>query len=338
MKTLKARPQQLLVDHSLQVAELAARFGVKADVAETARCAGLLHDCGKALQSFQDYVEDLEAGKPVRRGDAPHSPASARRVYGLMAGSRSISEILANVIYAHHGSLYDFVTPNGEADLTDRTLQVVSECVDDIPASAPDAQALAGEFMSSVMRLHTEDQAFGSSMLIKFIYSCLVDADRLDAYLFETGKSYSNERMNWEPLCEKLETHLSMLSKEGDIAAVRHKVSGQCFKAAARRRGIYRLSVPTGGGKTLSSLRFAMNHAKIHNMDRIIYVIPYLSITEQVVLEIRKALGDFDDCVLEHHSDFLPDDRAYYKVRPYVLITSACGLLEFCLKRAVGII
>ena len=89
---------------------------------------------------------------------------------------------------------------------------------------------------------------------------------------------------------------------------MRNDVSRQCAKAGLREIGIYTLEVPTGGGKTLSSLRFALEHAREHNLDRIIYVIPYLSILSQTALDIREALDTDSDTVLEHHSNVLPDD------------------------------
>ena len=117
----------------------------------------------------------------------------------------------------------------------------------------------------------------------------------------------------------ELNKYLSKLTAENNksdkaIIELRNDISRQCAEAGLREIGIYTLEVPTGGGKTLSSLRFALEHARKHNLDRIIYVIPYLSILSQTAIEMRSALNADNETVLEHHSNVLPDDPEYYKL------------------------
>ena len=98
------------------------------------------------------------------------------------------------------------------------------------------------------------------------------------------------------------------------MSVLRKIVSDNCKVAGLREIGIYKLEIITGGGKTFASLRFALEHARHHKLDRIIYVIPYLSIISQTAKEIRTALDLDENMVLEHHSSFLPDDEQYYKL------------------------
>lgn len=338
-----ARPGQLLRKHLLNVAELAASFGGKANVSKLARSAGASHDWGKKTTEFQDYVrsqKNREDAQRVRRSEAPHAPLSAKCAYDALAGVLPIAEIIANVVYAHHGALHDFISPGGDAVLADK-LNAISGRADFSAGTDLGAKALLPEFQLALSGLHKEDLAFGASMLIKYAYSCLVDADRLDAYLFEAGKDYVPQQIDWSPLCERLERHLGEIKDDSEIAGIRRLVSEQCAGAAKRERGIYRLAVPTGGGKTLSGLRFALNHARLRRMDRIIYVIPYLSVTDQTAADIRKALGEYGDCVLEHHSNFLPDEPAFYKLHTGrwdapIIITTQVQFLESIFSAKAG--
>ena len=164
-------------------------------------------------------------------------------------------------------------------------------------------------------------------MLTKFVYSCLVDADRLDAYLFENGLEYKPSNPDWDSFLARLVKKLGTFDATSEIGAFRRQVSDSCAQAGAREQGIYKLEVPTGGGKTLASLRFALEHAKRHGLERVIYVIPYLSILSQTAQDIRHTLDADEFTVLEHHSGFLPDEPTYYKLQtdrwdaPVVLTT-----------------
>ena len=139
-------------------------------------------------------------------------------------------------------------------------------------------------------------------------------------------------------MLSRLEDHLMGIAAKQDstsseISAMRETVSNQCAESGMRECGIYQLCVPTGGGKTLSSLRFALVHAKNHSMRRIIYVIPYLSILDQTAMAIRDAIGGDDQIVLEHHSNILPDDPVFYKLHTdrwdsHIILTTQVQFLE----------
>ena len=168
-----------------------------------------------------------------------------------------------------------------------------------------------------------QSQEFKYGLSARYLLSCLIDADRLDTADFEfpsnyTIRNYGNYR-NWDELLSKLDIKLQEFADKPDkneVDELRQEVSKACLDFALKPKGIYQLTVPTGGGKTLSSLRFALNHAKKHGMDRIFYIIPYTSIIDQNADEVRKILEDKDEkgnflnkVVLEHHSNIIDEQN-----------------------------
>lgn len=145
---------------------------------------------------------------------------------------------------------------------------------------------------------------FALGLFAKYIYSCLIDADRLDAYLFESRKPYAPASIDWKTLTSRFEQEIAKKPKNDPINQIRAEISEKCKHAGGRDTGIYRLSLPTGSGKTLSSFRFALHHALKTGKKRIIYVIPYLSITTQTAGELRDILKleKDSDLLLEHYS------------------------------------
>ena len=145
---------------------------------------------------------------------------------------------------------------------------------------------------------------FYLGLLVKLIYSRLVDADRTDAACFETRKQYRPNTVDWQNLISRLDKSMRSFDSSSEINRIRHQINEQCCLAGARETGIYRLSIPTGGGKTLASLNFALHHALKTGKHRIIYVIPYLSITTQTAKTFRDVLGlnADSDVLLEHYS------------------------------------
>ncbi|WP_337927056.1 DEAD/DEAH box helicase [Bifidobacterium adolescentis] len=145
---------------------------------------------------------------------------------------------------------------------------------------------------------------FYLGLLVKLIYSRLVDADRTDAACFETRKQYRPNTVDWQNLISRLDKSMRSFDSSSEINRIRYQINEQCCLAGARETGIYRLSIPTGGGKTLASLNFALHHALKTGKCRIIYVIPYLSITTQTAKTFRDVLGlnADSDVLLEHYS------------------------------------
>lgn len=156
-------------------------------------------------------------------------------------------------------------------------------------------------------------------LLVRSLFSCLIDADRIDTADFEhPGLARRRLRGNYEPwevLIERLEARLRTFTLRHPIDALRQDISRHCLDNAAGRQGIYTLTVPTGGGKTLASLRFALHHARGHKLDRVIYVIPFTSIIDQNADVVRRILEpegvEAGSVVLEHHSNLTPEEQSW---------------------------
>lgn len=159
----------------------------------------------------------------------------------------------------------------------------------------------------------------------RYLFSSLLDADRYDTYLFEAGREPELEQNLpelWNGLAANLEEHLQKFPADTPINRKRQEISEQCYAFSCHGTGIFRLSVPTGSGKTMASLRYALNCAKQTEKERIFYIAPYKSILDQNAAEIRKALAlDNDAILLEHHGDVVVDDEQKEKVERHLLLT-----------------
>ncbi|MDR1735961.1 MAG: CRISPR-associated helicase Cas3' [Oscillospiraceae bacterium] len=309
-----ARPGQSLKVHSTKVSQLASSLGCKCGLKEISRFAGYRHDYGKNSRDFQEYIEKIALGADVERGSVRHSVFGAKKAYSEVSSSPIAAEILSNVILAHHGELYDYLAPDGSTPLTDKLSGVTSFSYEDND-DVVDISKFNHEIEYVLGRIPQNEKMFGTAMLTKLVFSCLVDADRLDAYLHKNGKDYCLETTDWKNMLFRLENNIENLPKtaKAEVRLLRQSISDACAMSGSREIGIYKLEVPTGGGKTLSALRFALEHAKKHKLERIIYVAPYLTILSQTAEDIRKALGSDEKYILEHHSNFQADDEVNHK-------------------------
>lgn len=242
--------------------------------------------------------------------------------YGL-----AIAQALSLCIASHHSGLIDSLSEN-ENVFASRIkkhdeLTHQKECTKNAdPDLLSQAQSLASfEFLlGSSRNLKSMFDRYGLSaiehdyylgMFTKMLFSCLIDADRIDSADFEqpSNKLERFKQPNWASACDKIESFIAQFEPVNPIDHIRAEISDNCFNRAQDETGIYSLTVPTGGGKTYASLRFSLHHAKKHNLDRIIYIIPFTSIIEQNATVIREVLGeiDSDDWVLEHHSNLEPE-------------------------------
>jgi CRISPR-associated endonuclease/helicase Cas3 len=186
-----------------------------------------------------------------------------------------------------------------------------------------DARLVGGirEIVKSICRLDGSPciQKFKVGLAVRFLFSCLIDADRTDTADFSNGAAASlrqrGQYAEWPALAAMLEERLKGFSARSPIDELRGEVSAACLSAADRPKGTYLLTVPTGGGKTLASLRFALHHAARWGMDRVIYISPYTSIIDQnakVVRDILEPQGtEFASVVLEHHSNLTPLEQTW---------------------------
>ncbi len=138
-------------------------------------------------------------------------------------------------------------------------------------------------------------------LLARYLLSCLIDADRIDTARFMYGMDYAERTADWGAIRKRLEDRLDSFPKDSEISAIRRRISDECSDFSMKDRGLFTLTVPTGGGKTLSVFRFALNHLMKHGMRRIVFVAPYLSIIEQNAAVIEEVAG-FDN-VTECHSN-----------------------------------
>ena len=330
-----ARKDQTCYQHAYNTARLSGEFASSFGCKNVANLAGLLHDLGKYTEAFQEYLNHSLSGEKVTRGEVIHALQGAKYVAEAI-NDPVIVDIIGNIVASHHGELYDNIK-DGEKTLSIKTFnrdeelhykEAVEMFAKEINPNIDEA-ALKREILRTCKLSHEKqlNPLFMLHLLTKAVYSCLVDADRCDA----AGLLLDDVAPDWEMLIKRLEKHLDLFPALSTLDSVRNNISEQCKQAGERSQDIYTLSVPTGGGKTLSSLRFALEHAKSHNLKRIIYVIPYLSILDQTAKTMRCALASCDKnfrctktenerehcedylktdaLILEHHSNIeLPND------------------------------
>jgi len=314
--SLEGRPQkdwQKLDEHLRNVAKLARQFAELFGGGDWAYIAGLLHDIGKCSPEFQNMlIKSADNNTNIEKiiGHPDHSTAGAQRTNQLY--TNGFGKLLAYVIAGHHSGLLD-----GKSN---------AACLDDRlkKKNIPDCSSYLTdilEFNTNIKSLpfvlakgNNERSAFQLQFFIRMLFSCLVDADFLDTETF-INKNNVLLRGNYPELLGmkyKLNKELNKLSSEAHDTLVnkyRKEILQQCITASDNLPGLFSLTVPTGGGKTLSSLAFAIKHALKYGMKRIIYVIPYTSIIEQNADVFRKIFGN--DVVLEHHSNIEIKENDY---------------------------
>ena len=294
------QPEPLL-EHLELVAHLAENFAGRFDADSWGRATGLWHDLGKFSREFQAYIHGLTPGAKV-----DHSTAGAQYAYQY-AGQ--VGKLLAYVIAGHHGGLEDYYkSPDNQelqgAPLSERLAKVV-------PAWQPYAPAdlLAFKPAQSLPIIPDKDDAlFQLSFLVRMLYSALVDADFLATESFLNARKHRQRKAgaSVSQLAAALEKHLADLQAGAaptEVNRTRRDVLDNCIKAAAWPPGLFSLTVPTGGGKTLASLMFGLKHAVEHGMERVIVVVPFISVIEQTAEIYREIFkGSPGATIIEHHS------------------------------------
>lgn len=315
---------QSCTEHSVKAALYASEALLPVGLKEAGFTAGILHDAGKFSDEFNEYIIKAAEGEAVRKGSVIHTFAAVRyllkKYHPLDDFMKSLtSEILAYAAGAHHG-LFDCIDENGESGFDKRIEQDSShsdtavknffnECITESELEghffeAKDEINKVFEKCRSLSK-HNDELQFYLSLLSRLILSAVIEGDRRDTFEFmnETqSHEYGELTEIWENCLGYIESKLSKLNHDTPINAARQQISDQCRQFAADPEGIYRLNVPTGGGKTLSCLRYAVAHAKIHKKRRLIFTSPLLSILDQNAAVIREYIGD-DSIILEHHSN-----------------------------------
>lgn len=274
--------------HLEGTAERAGDFAEKFGKREWGYCCGMLHDIGKYAKEFQkkiqentdDRVDHATAGAQVCKEQGRYYP------------------IMSYCIAGHHAGLPDYGNTAISSSLCGRWKKRICDYQaykDEIRIPELDTEPIAFD--------KDRNMDFALGTFIRMLYSCLVDADFLDTELFmKNGDTGRNSGESMEILQNRLKNHISEWLKNTDedtINGRRTEILNNCIREGKQKEGIFRLTVPTGGGKTVASLAFALEHAVKNHKDRIIYVIPYTSIIEQNAQVFREILGE--ENVLENH-------------------------------------
>ncbi len=299
---------QTLHDHQSETARRAACFAQCFSSSDWASNAALLHDLGKIAEDFQKKLKkatglDCE-NESISRVN--HSGAGAAYAEERFAGP--FGRTLAYLVMGHHAGLPDY-----ECDKTGNGAFVarIEEARKDLNAIRPRAD----EFVTGMKDL-SKFPPFVSPrnyhLWVRMLFSCLVDADWLDTErVMDSAKHEQRTGIEFpsiDDLGRKFDEHMAKFANAtGPLNEIRREILDACRTAAQREPELFTLTVPTGGGKTLSSMAFALEHAKKHGKDRVIYVIPYTSIIEQTAKIFRDIFGEAN--VIEHHSNISRDDE-----------------------------
>ena len=320
---------QSLKAHCEQVGALCEQAAYSLGLAKTAQLAGLLHDMGKGTAAFYAFL--LAARDDPTTAVSPHYHAPTGAVFAYRRWScvenagkfqRATSQILALCIAGHHAGLMDCLDTDGASDFLmamnqSETSLHYTEAVEWFCANVRSEEELDQLFAEAEAEItafvRTKIQSnqgkdvseFQLGMLTRLLLSIVVDADRWDSACFEYNVPVELpcRKPDWAALLARFEEFQAQeLNAADEIGRIRADISDQCFRRAADAPGIYTLCVPTGGGKTFSSLRYGLRHAFIHQKQRIFYIIPYNTILDQNAQDIRRALSDYP-LILEHHSN-----------------------------------
>lgn len=336
---------QTVNEHLRAVQANCERYGGKIGAKHLAGLAGLLHDVGKNTNGFKTYIELAAANPdaPPRRGSVDHATAGGRLLYrryhrkAVTYKDKLAAEWIGDCIISHHQGLRDYLDPDATSPFLERVAlktrgmeeyaQAEAVLLESIPSAELDRIfEQAKEEVQNILNLIETNRlpSITASLAIKYIFSCLIDADRTNTREFEENKEPVQELDSqafftkcYSRLMDKLDSLDREEGADHPINRLRREMSGQCDAFAMRPSGIYTLSIPTGGGKTLASLRYALQHAKTCGKERIVYIVPYTTIIEQNANDIRAILQE-DDMILEHHSnviDNLDSEEDDYDIR-----------------------
>lgn len=295
----------ILSKHLRSVGDLACRFAEESnsDLSDAAYWAGVLHDLGKYRDEFQQYL----------RAERDSSTETHHAVYGAALAYQQNWLGPAFAIAGHHAGLHDH---NELQTLVEGATYRTAERV---PLLADRFRAELGEVPQKIIDPPFVANEHSADFYIRMLFSTLVDADFLDTEAHYKTASRATHKLQAAELLRLLIAEKKSKASDGKLNAIRNRIFQQCVDKAQESPGFFSLTVPTGGGKTLAGMAFALAHAAQpqHQLRRIIVVIPYLSIIEQNAAQYRRILDSEDlGIVIEHHSAVnVPEDTGETRSR-----------------------
>lgn len=332
-KVSNERIEQKLKDHCCMVAQYTSNQLKTLGFEALGYLVGLLHDMGKYSDAFQEYLEKSFQGEDVKRGTVNHTFAGViymmeqfhqgkKTVYETIA-----CEVIAFAMGSHHGE-FDVTTLDTKSGFEHRmnydkdqleydqvVIRYFEDCVNEeeildlFHKATEEVHRFYNQLKDTLLdkKQSMKQRDFIVGMLCRMVLSALIDSDRRDTAEFMMQSSYHRTTIvqdKWQEQLSYLESKLKEFSYDSPINQVRSEISKQCNDFADRGDGIYKIGVPTGGGKTLSTLRYSLRLAKQTNKEHIIFLIPLLSVLDQN----SKVISEFcKDCslILEHHSNVI---------------------------------
>jgi len=328
-------------EHSINTALYSGKNIKSVGLEKSGYLSGLIHDAGKYTNEFTKYLEAAASGEAVAKGSVIHTFAGVRLLlsefHSLYNGGEKkgdwddlTSELLAIAVGSHHGQfdVFDDGAISGFEHRMKKQPEYDNKAIENFYSSCTEKNTIkklfqesAGEIERFALALYemtkdTEEFLFYSGLLERLISSSVMDGDRRDTAEFMSENTinfekYSEEKISilWDDSYRNLMNKLNTFSTNTEIARARREMSDYCERFAEKPCGVYRLNLPTGAGKTLSSLRYALVHAKRYNKKRIIFAVPLLSILDQNAEIIREAIGN-SDMILEHHSNVIIENES----------------------------
>ncbi len=344
---------QTVEQHCAKTAQYTGEYLSAVGLERTGVLLGLIHDCGKLTDRFTTYIQRASRGENVRKGSVNHTFAAVKLILNRFHSGdnyrKLTAELIACALGAHHGC-FDCVSPERQNGFTHRLeseeelYREASEnffrrCCSssELERLFAEAHAELAPLLSRLVDLSRQSGAelsFYFGCLSRLLLSALIDGDRRDTAEFMTAAELANRHLSlaqWKKLQDHVEEKLAELQDsaepprtqcEAEIRRSRFCISKMCRDRAQAPGGIYRLNLPTGAGKTLSSLRYALAHTIAHKKERIIFVSPLLSILEQNAAVIRAFLGN-EEIILEHHSNVIRADSEQDSLSRNELLTDS---------------
>lgn len=332
--TQDGKRRETLIHHLEEVACLCSRACGRFGSSNMGNLIGWLHDEGKTPPSWQAYLLCSDPKEKLSHA------LSGARLLGTQATDGSLrcltAQLAAAAIWGHHSGLQDMVTPEGEPRYEQRIFsesddrdQEAHEIFFSQIASRKDFDSLFESATQEVQKVHQhlkklseklfpddQDLRARSTMVWlglyqRLLFSCLVDSDRHAAASWEAEEEVMQEESNlplWERMRDRLEWRLDALPQDKEINGARREISDACLQNRPTTPGVYRLNIPTGGGKTLASVRLALRLAQEQDLERILYCAPFTTILEQNARVLRDFLGN-GECILEHHSNVIDETQ-----------------------------